>query len=427
MSTATVTAAPVRASSPRDYGATAVAGERLALVTTAVAVALLPLLSPAGPANIAPVDVAVGASIASCLLWAGRTGHRWQAPYGLAMCVFFAGGALGALVGPVPVTGAIALVQDFVLVGWCWAVVNIASTPARLRVVLATWAYSAIAWATLLFVGVAGHLTYLTGQTSREGSRTALTMVDPNYSASYYVVSIMIMWASGRPRRLPARIAATVLFLAAIVSTGSNSGMVSVTVAALALTVITIHRRSGPAPAVAALAALLLVGAVAASQIHFSAVQRAAHGSNIAFLRDGLGRSDKSVGQRQMLVKESLKLYESGGPFGQGPVSTKVRLRARLSPFVKEAHDDYLAALIERGVLGLLGLALLGAGIARRIPTVVGGRLRADYAAVVPCPAALVAAVAGTMVAAAVYELLHVRHVWTLFAVLAALHVWGRR
>jgi hypothetical protein len=112
---------------------------------------------------------------------------------------------------------------------------------------------------------------------------------------------------------------------------------------------------------------------------------------------------------------------------GQGPVSTKVRLRKRLSPFVKEAHDDYLAALIERGVLGLLGLALLGAGIARRIPAVAGGRLRADYAAVVPFPAALVAAVAGTMVAAAVYELLHVRHVWTLFALLAALHAWGRQ
>jgi hypothetical protein len=35
--------------------------------------------------------------------------------------------------------------------------------------------------------------------------------------------------------------------------------------------------------------------------------------------------------------------------------------------------------------------------------------------------------VAGTAVAAALNELLHVRHVWTLFAFVAAAYLWGRR
>jgi len=42
-------------------------------------------------------------------------------------------------------------------------------------------------------------------------------------------------------------------------------------------------------------------------------------------------------------------------------------------------------------------------------------------------PNALAGALAGTLVAMTVYELLHVRHVWTLFAVVAAVSIWGRR
>ena len=40
---------------------------------------------------------------------------------------------------------------------------------------------------------------------------------------------------------------------------------------------------------------------------------------------------------------------------------------------------------------------------------------------------ALAGALAGTLVAMTVYELLHVRHVWALFGVVAAVSIWGRR
>jgi hypothetical protein len=33
---------------------------------------------------------------------------------------------------------------------------------------------------------------------------------------------------------------------------------------------------------------------------------------------------------------------------------------------------------------------------------------------------------AGTLITGAVYELLHVRHVWTLFGLVAAMYIWGR-
>jgi hypothetical protein len=77
-------------------------------------------------------------------------------------------------------------------------------------------------------------------------------------------------------------------------------------------------------------------------------------------------------------------------------------------------------------VLGLVGFVLLLGGIALRALSLGRRPLTRDSSAIVARPNALVGAVAATMVAMAVVELLHVRHVWTLFAFVAALSLWGR-
>jgi hypothetical protein len=403
----------------------AIHGERVALGATAVAVAMLPLLVPAGPANIAPVDALIAVAIAACLMWAGTSRHRARFPYVVPVGLLLAGGAAGAIVGPVPRAGIIALVQDVVLIVWCWAVANIASRAGNLRILLATWAYSAIGWASMVFIGLATGSTALTGQIERQGTRVHLTLADPSYAANYFLLSFMIMWATGRPRRRPLRYAAYVLVIAAMIPTGSNSGMLSLLVGTIVAVVLGIHRRHGVAPAATALALLAIVGYVLVAGVSLTEIQERAHGSRHAFIRDGIGRGT-SVNQRSMLMTESLALYRDGSPLGEGPVSTKPRLRAAQAPFVKEAHDDYLAALIERGVLGFLGVVLLVAALARYGLLLARARLADGFAAVVVRPNALVGAVAGTMVVSVVYEIFHVRHVWTLFAFVAALALWGR-
>jgi O-antigen ligase len=103
-----------------------------------------------------------------------------------------------------------------------------------------------------------------------------------------------------------------------------------------------------------------------------------------------------------------------------------VRLANAQEPVVKEAHDDYLAAIVERGALGFIGLlALIAVVVVRAVPLATG-RLSARFGEVVVNPGALLGAAAGTFCAAAVYEVLHVRHVWALFALIAALSIWGR-
>lgn len=430
MSTQDVLAPPPhalrRTRTPAAALARASDGERLALAITAAAVAMLPLLSPGGPANTAPEDLIIALALGAVLLWAGASGRHLRFPYALGMAVFMAGGALAALAGPVPSGGLVAVVQDAVLLAWCWAVANVGSTAERLGVLMRAWAYAAIAWVLVLFAGLFGGVHAITGETSREGSRTALLFHDPNYAASYWFLSIMIIWATGRPRRRPVRIAAYVLLAAALLTTGSNSGIVSLIVGTAVAATVGIYRHHGATAAIAAAGLMLLAGSALAANVSLTAIQRSAHGSRYAIIRDGVGRGQTSVAQRGMLLRESVRLYDSGGLLGQGPTSTKVRLRRSQAPFVKEAHDDYFAALLERGFVGLIGLFLLVGSVATRVASLAGCRLRADFASVVVRPNAIVGAVAGALVAGAVYELLHVRHLWTLFAFVAALAIWGR-
>jgi O-antigen ligase len=130
-----------------------------------------------------------------------------------------------------------------------------------------------------------------------------------------------------------------------------------------------------------------------------------------------------------MLASEGLALLLRGDKvLGVGPGNTEATLRAEQAPYVKEAHDDYLAAVLERGPLGAAALVLLAVAIAvrsRRISAPDG--LSADFRAVVPRPELLAAAAVAIAISAMFYEVLHFRHVWALFGLIAALELSGRR
>jgi O-antigen ligase len=274
-------------------------------------------------------------------------------------------------------------------------------------------------------VGIITSQPLLTGVNARDGSRVQLTLGDPSYAANYFFISIMIMWATQRPRKRWARYLAYAIFVVAMAFTGSNSGVVSLAVGILVAGVVGVWRRAGIAPAVATLALLLASGVLIAKNVSLAQIQTEAQGSKISFIRDGLGRGT-SVNQRGMLLGESLKLYTDGSIFGEGPASTKVRLIDSGAQFAKQAHDDYLGALTERGFIGFAGVLLLAVTVFLRAAGAAVSRLRDGYAAVLARPNALLGAVLGTLVAATVYGLFHNRHVWTLFAIAAAASFWGR-
>jgi O-antigen ligase len=161
--------------------------------------------------------------------------------------------------------------------------------------------------------------------------------------------------------------------------------------------------------------------------VHIQGIVHQAQAST-PLLKDSIGRQAESSGSRSTILSESTQLYLTGDtPFGLGPGGTKAAFQAHQFGYVKMAHDDYLAALLERGVLGGAALICLLVIVAARCRRIASRPLRPDYASIFPRPELLGAAVIGLVISAMFYQVLHFRHLWALFGIIAAVDLWGRR
>ena len=399
----------------------------LATGTVVAAVMMLPLIKPQGPGNLGPVDPMILAGIVTVLLWAATQNRVLQVPYAIAMGLSLVAGALGALNGPVPELGAVALLQDLVLLIWCAAIVTLAQESNALRTLVRAWAGASILWAVLLLVSVSLGLTAISGQTVANGSRAALTFGDPNVAANYFCLSIMIVWASRWPRNVFLRWTGYFLLFLALVLTGSNGGVVATATAVAVASIAAAARRHGIMGAIAATMSFILLGAACWQFVDPSAIENYARSSNIQIVRDGIGRGSSSASGRGFLLRETTSLYVDAGILGRGPLSTKVVLAKEQAPEIKEAHNDYAAAIVERGVLGALAvLLLIGSLLVRGLSAGIA-KLADNVEVAVPRPAALIGAVQGCLIAGMFYEVLHFRHVWAAFAIVAATYLGVKR
>jgi hypothetical protein len=396
------------------------------VLCAAASVGLQPLLHPTGPGNSSPVDVAVLLTILTTAVWAAAASSRLRAPYAAAVALMVLGGALAGLTGPLPATSLLAVFQDLVIFAWATAITNLAHRPGVLRLLSSVWALTAMCWAAVLVTASLLGLTAVEGIIAREGNRALFTFGDPNYAGTYWVSSVFLVYATQRPRRPWLRRLAYLLLVWSLVLTESNGGVLALLLGTALVLLLTVRHRVGAAAAVVTAVALAAVVLTAVTAVPFPQVQAWARQSGQPLLVNSIGRSDNSSEQRSALIEEALQLYRSIGPLGIGPGTTKTLLIDRQYPYAKEAHDDYLASLVERGPLGAVGLlvlivtaVVLGARVVRGPPQ--------DWPEL-PRPVGLVAALAALALAGTYYEVLHFRFVWLLLALTATVAArWPRR
>ncbi|MDQ6899225.1 MAG: O-antigen ligase family protein [Candidatus Dormibacteraeota bacterium] len=345
-------------------------------------------------------------------------------PYAIAVAVVIAAGALAGLGGAFPVLSLTQLIQDLALLLWCGVIVNASRTSAAMRTLLRTWCWSGLAWATFLVAAyVSGHQD-LAGVSARVGARASLTFGDPNLASSYFMLTLILLWVAGCPVRRSLRWAATALLLAAMVLTGSNGAFLSLLVGAGAGAIFWVYQRHGAPAALAATCAYVLLAVAAASAVQLADVQTLAENSGQPLLRDSLGRSDQSVAQRLTIFSEISDLHAQGTLLGWGPRATKAVLQEEQAAYPKEAHNDYIASFVERGPLGSIGLLLLVASLTWRMSRVLGRDAARQLSIAGLAPAPLLAAIVAVAVEASNEQVLHFRHVWAIFAVIAAVSIW---
>jgi hypothetical protein len=395
--------------------------ERAAVLACCADMVFQPILRPSGPGNSSPVDLFTAAALLLVALWATTSGRKLGAPYAVAFGLMIVAGGIAGLAGPLPGTSLLELCQDLVLLAWATALYNIARRPGVLRVLTATFAYSSVVWATVLVIGFLADIPAIEGISPAEGDRLLFTLGDPNYASAYWVVSLLIVFATKCPRRWVPRWYGYAMLIWAIVLTESNGGVLELVIGLGFIALVTVYRRQGFAAALGLVLVVLSVIGVGLQALPPSQIQTWALQTGQSYLVNSLGRSNGSSSQRTLLVQESFALYHSDGLLGSGPRTTKQLLIDRHYPYAKEAHDDYVAALTERGALGVVGLAMLvlvagwRAGRALRAPPGAG------RAAGLPRPVGLVAALLAMAVAGTYYQVLHFRFVWILLVLVAVL------
>jgi hypothetical protein len=400
-----------------------VGDEQLARLAIVVAFAMLPVLAPTGPGNLTPADAAGLVAAAAVLVTAGWRQDPVRVPYVAGVGLLVVAGCVAALGGSEPTAGLLAVVQDVYLLVWSAAVAAVARTAAGARFVATTWALTSAAWAAGLL------LTYGPGLVASGGpaARVAFTFGDENGAGLYLVLSMLVILAARRPRHLALR-AATLTALGLLTLATGSLGAISGLLAGLAVAaVLGARARQGAALAILVAVAmpLGLASGVLYSQRH--ELVAAAHASNHPLLRNSLGRGDQSSSERAQLAHQTYQLWRSSDAWGLGPVATQDALRRAQAPYPKEAHNDWLAALVERGVLGVLGLILLTVEVVLWASRAWDpGRLSPGWAAALPAPHFAVGALATVLVFSLTHEVLHDRGVWALLGLLAAIGMHDR-
>lgn len=395
-------------------------GDRIPRWAVATAIAALPLLTPQGPANTAPVDGFILLALAAALLWAGPSRQPLRFPYAVGIITIIIAGCLAALFGNFPHAGLLAIVIDIYLFAWIATVANVGRTGTAAGFLLRAWCVTGSIWA----IGFVAFLS-ASGSVTSSSVRVGFTLGETNGAGLYFALTTLVVLAGGWPRRLWWRVPVIACLLFDLLVTGSLAGIGGFLAGlALALVVRTAARSGGAAALVLFIVLAVVSGSAYEVMYHDQVVERA-HSSQNTLLRNSIGREQQSAWERYMITQETVHLWRTSSVLGLGPNATKGTLLQQQGPYPKEAHDDWTAALVERGVLGFAGLLMLVGEIAVRA-TMVGShrRLGPGMSAGLPAPEFLVGALGTVAVYSVTHQILHDRGVCTLLGLLAAFSLW---
>jgi len=400
---------------------TGTAGSPAMLVALALIAA--PLLKPHGPVHVTPVDVIMTVAILSFVLWAGTAHVDIHLPYAVPMAILIATGIVAAAFSIVPMSGVVAVGQDLFLFTWAAAIANLIRRPRDLNLFLSAWSLGAIAWASILLAGVFVGVPSIPG--ASYGVRAQLWFDNPNMAGNFFMISLFVLMLSDRPRGRLARLCGYVLIGGAMLFTGSVAALGAFAIGGCVVLLYRVWRKADLRSAMAAGAlGVALLATIAFIALESGTVTAVSQSSN-TLVEDSIGRTSRSAEGRTNLFAHEFELFRTGPLIGRGPASTKANLARSYGDVVKEAHDDYLATLVERGVIGVVGLLILILGVVLRASAVSHRPLSPAYAAAIRNQSAFIGAAVALGVSAVTHEILHYRHVWSLFGILAGVYLFG--
>jgi O-antigen ligase len=396
-------------------------------------VVMLPLLVPRGPGQSTPVDAITLAYILVALVGLGRSGRALRLPARGPLLLILGASLTATVVGlSLPDSMLSLLVEAYLFLLFLCVANDLCADPRGLRVVLTVWSVAALLWATV-FVGFHFQLLpewlqeLLVANSKGGGYRVAGAARNPNLAAGYMMISFFVLLGSPWPRRALARLAAAGWLLLGLYLTGSNGALLGLA-AGMAVLAVAAGVRSSRTPGqrLGVVGAALVVGGLVLGSVVMAGIPRVgvvdvqalAQRERGGMFGGSLGRLDRSVAGRLAIWSNAWNAAGSDVVVGVGPGAAR-RIPLAEGTLQRGLHNDYLAFLLERGVLGLLGLLALTATLLRWSARLLGGHLP-DGRGGWWVPAGLGGAVVASLLLSTNHESFHFRHVWVLFALVWA-------
>lgn len=406
---------------------------RLTAIVLVLSIASLPMLMPfgmgPGPGNTAIPDVLLVLLTGTTLLWATSQGRPVPWPFLVPTLLAVLAGAAASLVNDG--AGALPLVKDVFVLLWAVCVATLCQDAGMTRIALRAYVYLGTLYAVMEIVGMAAGIEALSGK-QVDGARAMFTFGDANYASNWFICVFFIARATRLPRRKGARWTVCAILLTAEFLTGSNGGTLALGIALVVGYLWRLIRdgKAHHAVAVGALAAVLGGGTVfVLTQVDTATlVERV--GDTAPILRDSIGRTTgESTESRGTVLNTTLTMLgEQTHPFGIGPNEVRQHSYDGQYSYVREAHNDYIAAVLERGFLGGVAvITLVFVLLLRCVRIARRGALNREYADLVPHPELFGALVVVFLVSALFYQTLHYRHGWAFFGLIAAVDLYGRQ
>ena len=372
--------------------------EKTKIIYFLLIASLVPLIKPQFIYNLTLFDFINVAFIIFFLTYFFAKG-KLQIPLLIPMAVILIGSLISMFNAQVPLKNSTALIIDLYLFMFFIVLYNIIETKRELRTFILFW----IVFAALQGIFMLGEIF------PNFVGRSLGTFINPNMGASYLGLSFFLLL----PLYAKAGKFLTLLFgffiLIGMLATKSLAGIMGFLISTLAMIIIYWYR-AGAFNRIKLVAVILIIAIVGA----FIYPQ-------VAKVPNLLSRLPITFYSRITLWKAGLDIFIKNplgygiGPAGFKEVGPEVKgLRPKAKK--KELHNDWLSFLVERGVIGFLGIVLLFGALAKMLlQTIKTESSKREFLWIIGLSGMFIFTLGFSMT----HEVLHFRHVWCSFALIA--------
>ncbi len=378
-------------------------------------VILLPLDFVKFPYNTIPVDLWILMALPVVWLFFGQGIRSLSLSYLVAMWLIMIASFISIFAAPAPMNSFIVLVKEVYVFVWFLTITAVLCTvsAADCRRVLVVWAGAVFVHGVII---VAQFLSpaFWRFTTSLAGSlrdfeiyRPSGLFVNANSAALFQLLGFVPLMLVSRSPRMA--IILGVLLMPTMLTTGSMGAALAlcsgVAVAMVALALSGHMTRVASAAAQLLLALLLLVGLLYYVTSHNQRYQ--AH-----FERIFLGRAERSSGGRFNLWQRGFDVFLDHDTFlwGVGPENFR-----EVDGRGNQLHSDFIAFLVERGLIGVLGLALMAVTALGRAAYLIWMYNKYPGRAG-PEGFVFLGAIVATLVESLTHQVFHFRELWLVLA-----------